>query len=271
MGKLYDKFLNWGTDAIVNLFTVFFLIVIGFKVVRIVIKYLSKFLAKRKVEASVAYFIENFCNVLLKIIIVLTGVTILGLPTTSLVTLLGSFGIAIGLAVQGGLSNIVGGITILILKPFKIDDYIAFNGIEGKVSVISVFYTVLNTFDNKKVVVPNGQLANSIVTNYTANKERRIDLDFKVSIDTSVNKVKKVITDIIAKEKLVLKDKGSIVRLSKFEDSWFNITVKVWALTDDYWTAFFNLQEEIREGLDKAGINFPYQKLDVQMINEKNK
>ena len=154
---------------------------------------------------------------------------------------------------------------ILIFKPFKIGDYIEVNDKEGTVKSITMFYTTITTFDNKVIQLPNGNLSNSNITNYTANKKRRIDIDISVSYDSNIDKVKKIITEVLSSNELILQEENNFVRLSKHADSALVFTVKAWTKTENYWDVYFDLMEDIKKVLDKNKIEIPFPQMDVHI------
>ena len=191
--------------------------------------------------------------------------SMIGVPMASLVTVVGSCAVAIGLALQGGLSNIAGGLMLLIFKPFKVGDFISTNGMDGTVKTISIFYTTIVTVDNKIIQLPNGALSNSNIINYSANKTRRVDLDISVSYDSDIEKVKKVLTKILDNQELVLQEEEKFVRLKSHGSSALVFTVRSWVETPNYWTVYFDLMETIKKEFDKNKIEIPYEQVDVHM------
>ena len=184
----------------------------------------------------------------------------------SLVTIVCSCAVAIGLALQGGLSNIAGGLMILIFKPFKVGDYISSNGLDGTVKSITMFYTTIVTVDNKVIQMPNGNLSNSNIINYSANPKRRVDINLSVAYSSDIDKVKKIINNVLDKEELILSEEERFVRLTKHDESALIFTLRVWTLTKDYWTVYFNILENIKKEFDKNKIEIPFNQLDVHMI-----
>ena len=184
----------------------------------------------------------------------------------SLITVVGSCAVAIGLALQGGLSNIAGGLMLLIFKPFKVGDYISSNGLEGFVKSITMFYTTILTTDNKTIQLPNGTLSNSSITNYSANEKRRVDINLSVAYDSDIDKVKKVVNSVIEKHELILQDEDKFIRLKTHGESSLGFVLRVWVKTEDYWTVYFDLMETIKKEFDKNGIQIPYNQFDVHMI-----
>lgn len=184
---------------------------------------------------------------------------------TSLITILGSAAVAIGLALQGGLSNLAGGLMILIFKPFKVGDYIEANGKEGTVKSISLFYTSIITIDNKVIQLPNGGLSNTPITNYTMNKKRLLDVIISVSYKSNIDKTKKVIIDTLNSIDTILKDESILVRLKTHNSSSLDFVVRAWVNTPDYWNTYYEFMEEVKKNLDKNKIEIPYPQMDVHI------
>jgi len=270
MEDIFNKFINGIIDFGFKLILVAIVILIGFKIVNIFEKYLRKEHKFEKMDESAKGFIVSFIAIALKCIVVVMCISILGVSNASIVAAIGSCGVAIGLALQGGLSNIAGGVMILIFKPFKVGNYIMTdNGYEGTVKSITMFYTIITTVDNKLIMIPNGILTSSTVTNFTGAKKRRVDIDLSVSYNTDIDKVKKVVSDILEKHELILENEQKVVRVKEHADSALIFTVRVWAKTDDYWNVKFDLLEQIKEAFDKNKIEIPYPQLDINMKEKK--
>jgi len=260
---MFKELLEKAFDLGIQLIIAILLLLIGFKIIKLIEKSLKKENKFTKLDKSVKSFMISIISITLKALLFVIAASIVGIPTTSFITIIGSCGVAIGLALQGGLSNLAGGLMILIFKPFKVGDYIESNGKEGTVKSITMFYTSLVTVDNKVVQIPNGTLSNNTIVNYSANNERRLDLEFNVSYDSKIDKVKKVINDVIDSSNLILKDKEKIVRLMKHSESSLTFAVKVWVKKEDYWNTMFELLENIKEAFDKNKIEIPYPQLDI--------
>ena len=260
---MFKELLEKAFDLGVQLVIAIIILVIGFKLIKFLEKRLKRKHKFSKLDESVKSFIISIISISLKVILLVVAASIVGIPTTSFITILGSAGLAIGLSLQGGLSNLAGGVMILLFKPFSVGDYIEANGKEGTVKAITMFYTSLTTIDNKVVQIPNGSITNNTITNYTYNKERRVDLEFNVSYDSKIDKVKKVINDVINKEELILKDKDVTVRILRHSDSSITYAVRVWVNSENYWPVYFNMQENIKEAFDKNNIEIPFPQLDI--------
>ena len=265
------KLTNKAVDAIeiygVRLVLVLIFIFVCFKIINLVTKIMRKSMDNRKVDKSVAGFLCSFTRVGLKILVILTAVNILGIAITSFVTLLGTAGVAIGLALQGSLSNLAGGVLILILKPFKVGDYIKTTtaGMEGVVTSIDIFYTRLMTPDKQTVIVPNGSLSNSSVVNVTMAEDRRIDIDVTIAYSSNIKEAKDIIVDIIKSDIRYLSEKGVDVFVGELADSGVKIGVHVYVLTSEYFELKWKLLEEIKLKFDEHGIEIPYQTIDINM------
>lgn len=242
-------------------------LVIGLRLVKWIMKVVRKSFGKSKLDPTVASFLGSIISILLYILVFITVVSIMGIQVTSFVTLLGTAGVAIGLAVQGSLSNFAGGVLILILKPFVIGDYIKedTHGNEGTVISIDIFYTRIRTFDGKVVVIPNGTLSNTSLTNLTKQEKRRIDLVVPVEYDADLRNVKKVLQDVVTSEPMVLQEEPIDIALDEFGDSALTVLVHVWVPTDAYWKTKWNLMEHIKLAFDAEKICIPFNQLDVHL------
>ena len=265
MDKFFDKLTDIGIDSGFKLLGFILILIIGFKIVKIILKILSKDRRFNLFDKSVQSFINSFLNISLKCLVLITGLAYIGVPMTSMITLFGTASLAIGLALQGGLTNMVGGLMILIFKPFKVGDWIESNDVSGSVDNITIFYTEISTLDSTKVVLPNGTLANSNIKNFTTNAKRKLCLDFSVSYDSDIDKVKKVLKDVVDKEDMVLKDEEIFIRLTKHDDSALIFTVRVWTENKNFWPLKFNLLENVKKAFDKNKIIIPFPQIDVHV------
>ena len=263
MQDIFDNFLEKAFDKGIDILIAIVVLIIGFKLVKLLEKLLNKDSKLDKIDQSVKSFFVSMISILLKVLLLIVAASIVGIPTTSFITIVGSASIAVGLALQGGLSNLAGGVTLLIFKPFKVGDYIETGSSAGTVKSITMFYTSLITPDNKVVYLPNGTLSNNTIVNYTSNDIRRLDLEFGVSYDSKINEVKKVINEVLDKNKAILQDKDRTVRLFKHGDSSLTYVVRVWVKCEDYWNTLFDLEEAVKEAFDKNNIEIPYPQLDI--------
>ena len=268
MEELIPKLIEWGSAFGLKLIAAVAILIIGRIIAKSIRKLIVKVMDKRKVDKTISSFISSLVFSGLYIFVILAALSQVGIQTTSFMAIIGAAGLAIGLALQGSLSNFAAGFLIILFRPFKMGDYVEAGGVSGSVSKISIFTTDINTVDNKKIIVPNAQIMNGTITNYTAEKTRRVDLTFGVGYEVDISKVKDILNNIINKHELILKDPESFVRLGNLGDSSIDFTVRVWSKTEDYWTVHFDLIESAKEEFDKAKISIPYPQMDVHMIKE---
>ncbi len=253
------------SDFLVDILIALVVMVIGFRIIAGLEKRLKNPSKFKKLDGNAKGFIISFITIGLKVLLMIIVLSIVGVPMASLVTIVGSCAVAIGLALQGGLSNIAGGLMLLIFKPFKVGDYISSNGFEGFVKTITMFYTTIVTVDNKVVQLPNGNLSNSNITNFSALEKRRVDINLSVAYDSDIDKVKKIIKENINRHQKILKEEPVFVRLTKHDESALIFTLRVWVNTPDYWDVNFDLLESIKKDFDKNHIEIPFNQLDVHM------
>lgn len=250
-------------DFAVQVLGAVILLVIGVKLIGILRKIIRKALERHGVETGVVQFLDTFLKYLLYIVLGMTLLQKFGVETTSVVAIMGSAGVAIGLALQGSLSNFAGGVLILILHPFKVGDYIIQGDKEGTVVEISLFYTTLLTSDNRRVVIPNGQLSDNSLVNVTAEPERRLDLQVGISYDSSIQQAKMVLEHIASKDPDVLSDPAPFTAVKELGSSEVTMLLRIWVKTEKYWEVKFRMNEEIKLGLEEAGVQIPFPQLDV--------
>lgn len=243
-------------------------LVIGLWVIKSLTKVVTKSIKKLKLDASVETFFISMTGFILKILLVLIIAAMVGIEVTSLVAILGAFSFAVGLALQGSLSNFAGGVLILIFKPFKVGDYIEAGGYAGTVRDIQIFYTVLNTPDNKQVMIPNGNLSNSSLVNYSAYDTRRVDFTFGVGYEDDLLLVKNVLNDVINNNKLIFKTPAPTIVVGEHGDSSVNFFVRVWTQSANYWDVYFDLMEKVKLAFDANQINIPYPHMDINVTKE---
>ncbi len=266
MEKIIDKLMDLGVSVGMKLLYTIIILVVGLKLIKWAIKLLKKSKLFQKVDKSLASFILSFVKILLYVVLFMTVASTLGVPLTSFVTILGSAGVAIGLALQGGLSNIAGGIIILLFKPFQVGDFVDTHADSGTVKAINLFYTVLVTPDNKVISIPNGNLANQPTVNYSKEDLRRLDVDFAVSYKNNADEVKNVLEDIIKDERVVIEEgKEPFIKITNYLDSSVTYTVRVWVKNSDYWDMKFYMLEESKKKFEENNIEIPYPQLDVHI------
>lgn len=261
---------KWGEDlirvlpgTILRIIWIIFLIIIMKHVVNIIIKTLKLLMEKSHVDELLSSFILSLTKTIIYIGFFFLVIGGLGVKATSLITLLGTAGLAVGLALQGSLSNLAGGVLILFFKPFLKGEYIKSNSGEGTVESIHILYTILTTLDNSRIIIPNSQLANVAIINISRNDERRVDLTVSVAYGTQEEKVKKILTEIAEEDSNILHDKGYTIRMNKHNSSSLDYVYRVWTKKENYWEVYFSLTEKVAKYFERERIEIPYQKIDI--------
>lgn len=248
-----------------NLLVCCLILVLGFWLAKLLSKGLKKVLLRSNTDHGLVTFITSFISMVLKILVVITAITQLGIEMTSFVALLGAAGLAIGMAFSGTLSNFAGGVIILVLKPFKVGDFIDAQGEQGVVKEIQIFNTYLYTTDNKVIILPNGAVANGNITNFTKANNRRVDWTFSISYGDDVKKAKEILLRYVKEDKRILVDPEPFVGLLLMNDSSVDLTVRAWVSTDDYWPVFFDINERIYSEFPDLGFTFPFPQMSVHL------
>jgi len=262
--KMLENLINYAPKFVIAVVV----LILGLFIIKGLVKILNKSMEKSKVDDTLRGFIKSLSSSALQILLYITVASMLGIQMTSFVAIIGAAGLAVGLALQGSLSNFAGGVLILIFRPFKVGDFIEAQGFAGVVGEISILHTVLNTGDNKRIIIPNGSLSNNSIVNYSTNNKRRVDLKFGTGYSSDIKKVKEIIEKVAKANNKILKDEDIFVRLSEHGASSLNFTVRVWVNNADYWEVYFYMMEEVKTEFDKAGISIPYPQMDVHVINK---
>ena len=265
MNTIIEYLKQLGTDVGLKIIFGILVLFIGFKVAKWLVKLVAKGKAFTKLDKSVQSFLLSFIKIILYSLVIASVAIIWGIPTTSFMTIFTSAGVAIGLALQGALSNFAGGLMILIFKPFKIGDFIENGAVMGTVKDITIIYTILYTVDNKVVTIPNGTLTNSNVINYSTLPERRVDIKFSAGYHDDIDKVKSVLMGVAESHEKVLKDPAPFIRLTAQAASSLDYTFRVWVKGADYWEVYFDMMERVKKAFDENGICIPFQQVDVHM------
>ena len=269
--SLLETFLSWCLGTGLKIIISLLILVISFRIINVVCRKIEKRAKNNnKHDKTITKVLTYIGKVGAKAIVVICIVGYLGIDTSGLTALVTSLGVCAGLAVNGALSNLAGGVLILFTSPFKIDDYIEVEGsdISGTVEDIQIVCTKLRTPDNKTIYVPNGTLSNSNIINYSEKDTRRVGFTFTISYDNDFEKAKAIVMDVCKSHELVLADPEPFVRLSEHGQSSLNITARVWVKSDDYWTVHFDILEAVKKSFDENGIVIPYNQLDVHIKNE---
>ena len=262
---LVEKATSFG----VRLLGAIVVLVIALKVIRWIKKWFRKSPKLDKMDPGVRSFLSSFISIGLSVLLVIIIVGMLGVPATSLITVLASCGVAIGLALQGSLSNVAGGVMILLFKPFRVGDFIDVDGDCGTVTEITVVYTILLTPDNKRITIPNGTITNTTIENYSAEKLRRVDLTFRVEAGSDIDAVKGILVRLLNEHPLTLAEPEPNVRLSEHSDSALTFIARPWCKNEDYWTVHFDQTESVEKAFAEKGIKVPHPQMDVHVKNDK--
>lgn len=241
------------------------LLFIGSKLIKFLMNRFKRSKLYQKMDSGLASFMASGSRIVLYIILILMCFGVLGIETASFLALFTSGGVAIGLAFQGAVTNLAGGVMILLFHPFRVGDYIETTEIAGTVNAISVLYTVVLTPDNKRVTVPNGSLTNAAITNYSAEGQRRVELTFSVSYDCDIDKVKQILLSVAESDPKALKDPAPLARLKTQSASSLDFVLRVWCAPENYWDLYFDLNENVKKALDEAGMEIPFPQMDVHM------
>ena len=248
-----------------KLLTAIVVFLLGRWVIKLIKKWMANGLMSRHGDTTLHSFLSNLVSVVLHFFLIMAVIGILGINTSSLVALLASAGLAVGMSLGGTLQNFAGGVLIIMFRPFKVGDFISAQGMEGKVSEIQIFNTHLLTMDNKEVILPNGALATGVMTNYSKQKTRRVDWVFSIAYGDDYDKAKSVLMGLCEKDERILKMPEPFVELGKLNNSSVDITMRVWVSVDDYWPVYFSMNEKVYKTFAHEGLNIPFPQVDVHM------
>ena len=263
--KYIENIITWASTKGIKLIIGILMLYIGWKIVNKLVKIMNRTLQRRNVDATLSSFLDTFVEIALKIIVVVIFMGYVGIDTAGIAALVASAGVAIGLALQGSLSNFAGGVIILLIRPFNVGDYVEGSGHSGTIEKIGIFYTHMTTVDNKLILIPNGNLANGSIVNYSAKELRRVDLTFGVGYEEDIIKVKRVLSNIIEAHESILKTPEPFIALSAHGDSAVNFVVRVWCNNKDYWKIYFDLLEKVKLKFDEENISIPYPQMDLHI------
>lgn len=263
-----DDIMNFVTTVGPKLLAAIAVLVIGLWIVKLIVKGVGKGLDKSNVDDALKTFLKSLASILLKVMVYITALGMLGIEMTSFIAVLGAAGLAIGLALQGSLANFAGGVLILFFKPFKVDDFIERGSESGTVERIDILHTVLRTPNNQVITIPNGQLANSPVTNYSAKETRRAVFPVGIGYTSDMKKAREVMLRVLNEDERTLKDPEPVVVLTNLGDSSLDLSARAWTKTEDYWGFFWDNLEKMKEELDKEDIEIPFPQRDVHLIKE---
>ena len=263
-----DNAIDWFWSIVPDLLMAIVIFVVGIWFIGIATRFLRRYFDRKDFEPTLENFLFSLIRVSLKVILFVLVVTQLGVKTSSLVAILASAGVAIGLALQGSLSNFAGGILIFVFKPFKVGDYISAQGVDGTVKEISIFTTKVRTFGNQLAIIPNGPLSNNNIINFNAEKTRRDRINIGISYDSDIRLAKQILLDICAENENILNDPVPEVYVDNLADSAVILTLRFWAMNEVFWAAHFHTMETLKRRFDEQGITIPFPQLVVNRIDQ---
>lgn len=268
INSIVEQITHWGLSGIWKIVFALLIWFIGKKLISLSLKLLKKVFDRGSIDVGVVNFTMSIIKFALYAVLILMVIDELGIQTTSLITVFGSAALAVGMSLQGSLSNFAGGVLILIFKPFKVGDYIVVGNYEGTVRTIEILYTKLTTVDNKVVMLPNGTLSNSNIVNVGAEDFRRLDIEMSIGYSSDLKLAKTLLNTIVNHNPAVIKDRDIKVIVKSLDESCVTLETRVWVKTEDYWDTRFTLLEEYKAEFDKNGIEIPFNQMDVHIINQ---
>jgi small conductance mechanosensitive channel len=271
MEDLWTKVQEWSALYGIKIIFALVIFIVGRWIARIVQSLTERILSGRKVDPTIISFVGHLLYIALIVFVVIASLAQLGIQTTSFIAVIGAAGLAIGLALQGSLSNFAAGFLMIIFKPFKAGDYIDGGGASGIVEKIEVFTTTIKTIDNKVVIIPNAKMMGDNITNYSAKETRRVDIDFGVSYSDDIDKVRTCIQSVIDADSRVLKDPPVSILVKELADSSVNFQLRAWVKGADYWNVYFDVVESVKKRFDKEGISIPFPQMDVHISGNEEK
>lgn len=254
-----------GVEFVMDAIVAILIFYVGKWITGMVVRGVTRVMQKNDVDKTLETFVANLLRTVLLVFVIIAAINQLGVQTTSLIALLGAAGLAVGLALQGSLSNFAAGVLIVMFRPYKVGDWVEAAGISGAVEQVQILTTILKTGDNKQVIVPNSQIMSSIITNYSANETRRVDMVVGVSYDDDLDKVRKILEELIAAEDRILDDPACTIAVSELADSSVNFVCRPWVKTADYWGVKFDLTEAIKKRFDQDGVSIPFPQQDIHV------
>ena len=252
-------------DLAINIAIAIAIFYVGKIVVSLFVRGLRKVMQTREIDKTLETFVCNLVRMALMVVVIIAAISQVGIETTSFIAIFGAAGLAVGLALQGSLSNFASGVLIVLFRPYRVGDFVEAAGIAGSVEQVQILTTILKTPDNKMIIVPNSQIMDSVITNYSANDTRRVDMVVGVSYSDDLDKVHGTIKELVAADERILDEPECTIAVSELADSSVNFIVRPWVKTADYWTVCFDLTEAIKKRFDKEGISFPFPQQDVHL------
>lgn len=263
-----QNLIDSGISAGKHIIAAVVIFIVGRFLIKLINRLVASILQRRHIEISVQTFLSSLVNIILTILLIITVIGALGVNTTSFAALIASAGVAIGMALSGNLQNFAGGLIILLFKPYRVGDFIDVCGVQGTVSAVQIFHTILLTPDNKAVYLPNGSTSSSTITNYSRENKRRIEWTFGIDYGEDVNRARTAILSVITADARILPDPAPFVAVGGLSDSSVDIIVRVWVPTEEYWNVYFDMHQRVYETFNEQKINFPYPQQTVHLVQD---
>lgn len=263
-----QNLIDSGISAGKHIIAAVVIFIVGRFLIKLINRLVASILQRRHIEISVQTFLSSLVNIILTILLIITVIGALGVNTTSFAALIASAGVAIGMALSGNLQNFAGGLVILLFKPYRVGDFIDVCGVQGTVSAVQIFHTILLTPDNKAVYLPNGSTSSSTITNYSREDKRRIEWTFGIDYGEDVNRARTAILSVITADARILPDPAPFVAVGGLSDSSVDIIVRVWVPTEEYWNVYFDMHQRVYETFNEQKINFPYPQQTVHLVQD---
>lgn len=268
MEESITKAVDMAIPFAINLIAAIVIYIIGKWLAGVISRGVEKLMIKAKVDTALAGFTKNIVKIIILVFAIMAAIGKLGVQTTSFIAVIGAAGLAVGMALQGTLSNFAAGVMLILFKPFKIGDFIEGGGIMGTVKEIQIFNTILASPDNRKIILPNSKISGDTITNFSAIEQRRVDMVFGVSYDDDLKKAKEILTDLVTSDDRVLKDPAPVIAVSELGDSSVNLVVRPWVKPADYWGVYFDCMEKGKEALEVGGLTIPFPQRDIHVYQE---
>lgn len=265
VSTIMDKAIAIAMDYGPKLLGAILLLVIGLWMIKLFNRWMRKVLEKAGIEKSLRGFFKSMISALLKTLLIISVMVMVGIEMTSFIAILAAVGLAVGMALSGTLQNFAGGVMILLFRPFKVGDYITAQGFSGTVMEIQIFNTILTTPDNVTIILPNGGLSGSAITNYSTQPTRRVDMTFGIGYEDDIDKARKILAGLIGEDQRIMKDPEPFIAVSELADSSVNLVVRAWVNASDYWGVFFDMQEKVKKQFDAQGVSIPFPQTDVHL------
>lgn len=263
-----QNLIDSGISAGKHIIAAVVIFIVGRFLIKLINRLVASILQRRHIEISVQTFLSSLVNIILTILLIITVIGALGVNTTSFAALIASAGVAIGMALSGNLQNFAGGLIILLFKPYRVGDFIDVCGVQGTVSAVQIFHTILLTPDNKAVYLPNGSTSSSTITNYSRENKRRIEWTFGIDYGEDVNRARTAILSVITADARILPDPAPFVAVGGLSDSSVDIIVRVWVPTEEYWNVYYDMHQRVYETFNEQKINFPYPQQTVHLVQD---